>query len=219
MLFTIFTQRLPNLQQLKRQGLPLNYVSLQQLPQFCPTHTTLSKVHKTGLGSSAAMIASLTGAMLVYFELTSLPASFDSSDGTDHDHRLVLVHNLAQLSHCLAQGKVGSGFDVSAAVRGSQAYKRFSPSIIEPILSSYSHTNASQSDADVLIRTVEPSMGGEWDDEWQPFELPKGFRMMLADIDAGSSTPKLVNQVLDWRKTKPVEGAWIGCRVARRKTF
>jgi len=35
------------------------------------------------------------------------------------------MHNLAQYVHSLAQGKIGSGFDVSAAVYGSQVYKRF----------------------------------------------------------------------------------------------
>ena len=38
-----------------------------------------------------------------------------------------LVHNLAQYVHSKAQGKVGSGFDVSAAVYGSHVYNRFSP--------------------------------------------------------------------------------------------
>ncbi len=41
------------------------------------------------------------------------------------------LHNLAQAAHCAAQGKVGSGFDVGAAVFGSCSYRRFSPSILE----------------------------------------------------------------------------------------
>ena len=41
------------------------------------------------------------------------------------------VHNLAQLSHCCAQGKIGSGFDVAAAVYGTMQYVRFSPQVIE----------------------------------------------------------------------------------------
>lgn len=39
-----------------------------------------------------------------------------------------LIHNLAQYAHSLAQGKVGSGFDVSSAVHGSHEYVRFDPS-------------------------------------------------------------------------------------------
>lgn len=45
-----------------------------------------------------------------------------------------LVHNVAQFVHCFAQGKVGSGFDVSSAVWGSHRYKRFNPAILTPIM-------------------------------------------------------------------------------------
>lgn len=39
-----------------------------------------------------------------------------------------------------------------------------------------------------------------------PFNLPPGFDLVLADIDAGSHTPTLVSKVLNWKKTKPEEG-------------
>lgn len=45
-----------------------------------------------------------------------------------------LAHNLAQFVHCVAQGKVGSGFDVSAAVFGSHLYTRFDPSVIQDLM-------------------------------------------------------------------------------------
>lgn len=44
------------------------------------------------------------------------------------------IHNVAQFIHCFAQGKVGSGFDVSSAVWGSHLYKRFNPAILKPIM-------------------------------------------------------------------------------------
>ena len=53
-------------------------------------------------------------------------------DGDENSRRL--AHNLAQFVHCLAQGKVGSGFDVSAAAFGSQVYTRFDPKVIQPLL-------------------------------------------------------------------------------------
>jgi phosphomevalonate kinase len=31
---------------------------------------------------------------------------------------MTLLHNVAQIAHCAAQGKIGSGFDVSCAVCG-----------------------------------------------------------------------------------------------------
>ena len=39
-----------------------------------------------------------------------------------------------------------------------------------------------------------------------PFQLPPGFELLLADVDAGSHTPTLVGKVLAWRKNNPIEG-------------
>jgi len=50
-----------------------------------------------------------------------------------------LAHNAAQYIHCLAQGKVGSGFDVSSAIFGSHIYRRFDPSVIAPLMDKASH--------------------------------------------------------------------------------
>jgi phosphomevalonate kinase len=55
-------------------------------------------------------------------------------DEANHDRDRLLAHNVAQYIHCLAQGKVGSGFDVAAAVFGSQLYRRFSPAVIAPLM-------------------------------------------------------------------------------------
>lgn len=54
------------------------------------------------------------------------------SDDVGNGRRL--AHNLAQFVHCVAQGKVGSGFDVSAAVFGSHLYTRFDPSVIQDLM-------------------------------------------------------------------------------------
>lgn len=71
-------------------------------------------VAKTGLGSSAALVTSLLGALLQFFGVVRLEES------KAHDKDIRIVHNLAQLVHSHAQGKIGSGFDVSAAVFGKQ---------------------------------------------------------------------------------------------------
>ena len=107
-------------------GLPRTLKSLSSISPFCPTQVHLSDVHKTGLGSSAALITSLTACLLVH--LSVIPAA--SLDEDDNDDRR-LAHNLAQFVHCVAQGKVGSGFDVSAAVFGSHVYTRFNPAVIQ----------------------------------------------------------------------------------------
>jgi phosphomevalonate kinase len=54
-------------------------------------------------------------------------------DGPD-DTELRLIHNVAQYAHSKAQGKVGSGFDVSSAVFGSQIYYRFATKCLQELL-------------------------------------------------------------------------------------
>lgn len=78
------------------------------------------EVSKTGMGSSAALTTSLVGALLHALGVLDVGADV-------HHNSRRIVHNLAQLAHCIAQGKIGSGFDVSAAVYGSQIYNRFDP--------------------------------------------------------------------------------------------
>ena len=113
--------------QLKSRELPIGLDSLAQIPPFSPTGVALADVAKTGLGSSAALITSLVTALLVR---TGLIAS-DQLASASSRH---FAHNVAQFVHCLSQGKVGSGFDVSAAVFGSQLYTRFSPSVLQPLM-------------------------------------------------------------------------------------
>ena len=109
------------------QGQAPTLAQLDALEPFAEQHCTLGDVHKTGLGSSAAMTTSLTGGMLLHLGIV---------DGEREDHTLPLaslglIHNTAQLAHCAAQGKLGSGFDVSASVWGSQLYRRFHPKLIK----------------------------------------------------------------------------------------
>ena len=115
-------------------GLPPRLASLARLPPFAHTGGSLGTVHKTGLGSSAALVTSLVGALLVHLE--AVPAvAFTSDSGETGAHGRALAHNAAQLAHCAAQGKVGSGFDVSSAVFGSQLYTRFNPRVLDGLMS------------------------------------------------------------------------------------
>lgn len=47
---------------------------------------------------------------------------------------------------------------------------------------------------------------GKWDQEARPLRLPRGLRLMLADVDAGTDTPSFVGRVLAWRKANPEQG-------------
>ncbi|KLO19480.1 phosphomevalonate kinase [Schizopora paradoxa] len=164
--------------------------SLSKIPPFAHTGVKLSDVHKTGLGSSAALITSLVAALLLHFNAISV-ASLDDLLSSDRQ----LAHNAAQFIHCLAQGKVGSGFDVSAAIFGSQLYRRFEPSVIDGLMS------ATGGESGKLIDTLSPS-NKAWNYVVKPFQLPPCTRLMLADVDAGSDTPSLVGKVLKWRQAE-----------------
>jgi phosphomevalonate kinase len=135
--------------QLETLSLPLSLSSLEHLPPFSPTNDTLANVHKTGLGSSAALITSLCAALLLHLGAVS-PQAFSSASSVPSpsppslattsssklspSDELKLIHNIAQYTHCLAQGKVGSGFDVSSAVFGSQIYHKFSPDALKGLM-------------------------------------------------------------------------------------
>lgn len=172
---------------LASNGLPPVLSSLEMIPPFACTNDTLSNVHKTGLGSSAALITSVVAALFLHFELIS-PASLQTEGKS-------FVHNTAQYIHCLAQGKVGSGFDVSSAIYGSHVYRRFDPVVIQSILNEQKPK---------LLPVLSPS-NDRWNHSITPIHLPAGLRLMLADVDAGSDTPSLVGKVLKWRQERPEE--------------
>ncbi|WVQ86287.1 phosphomevalonate kinase [Cryptococcus sp. DSM 104549] len=188
-------------EQLAALSLPVNISSLPQLPPFAPLPRPIASTNKTGLGSSAALVTSLVASLLSHLSLVALPTSTPilgtSAPGkSDAD----TVHSLAQLAHCLAQGKVGSGFDVSSAVYGSHAYRRFSPSILTPLMdrpsTSIPLSTTPSPTHPALLPALAPTA---WDSSTTPFRLPSRLRLLLADVDAGTDTPSFVGKVLKWR--------------------
>jgi phosphomevalonate kinase len=116
--------------------------TLASLPRFSPitfnsandsSGLMLPEVAKTGLGSSAAMTSAVVGALLHYLQIVRLPCSDEKFSHDSGKEDLDLVHAISQAAHSLAQGKIGSGFDVSAAVFGSQRYVRFSPTLLSAV--------------------------------------------------------------------------------------
>ncbi|ORY62731.1 Phosphomevalonate kinase [Leucosporidium creatinivorum] len=193
---------------------------------FAPLGVEIKNVHKTGLGSSAAMVSSLTSALLLHWDSRSSlqadepeptvlsasqprPALFPKParlEVPDKD-TLSLIHNLAQYVHSLAQGKVGSGFDVSAAVYGSHVYRRFAVECLGNLLSTESNEKVT---GQSLLKTLSPPHNPLWTTNptsalVSPFGLPPGVILILADVDAGSNTPSMVGKVLAWKKAQPEE--------------
>lgn len=117
----------------------LNIVINGNVNFYSDTSSTIEKAKKTGLGSSAALVTGLVGGLLTHF-----------LNDMDVDH-LLLIHNTSQFVHCLVQGKIGSGFDVSCAVYGSQLYSRFSPQVIQEALDLASNNNLDGAKFSALI--------------------------------------------------------------------
>jgi len=160
--------------------------STKPLPRFNRLGVAISDAHKTGLGSSAALVTSLTACLLSSFSSKYLDLSVPHTQQT--------IHNLAQAAHCAAQGKVGSGFDIAAAVYGSCIYHRFSPSVLETVGEA-----GSEGFAERLAEVVNKA----WDLKVEPTRVPPGLRLIMGDVDCGSSTPGMVKKVLSWRKQTP----------------
>jgi len=160
------------------------YEDRVRLPKFNNLNKPISEVNKTGLGSSAALITALTGALLSLVGREAI-----ESPGGNR-----LVHNLAQAAHCAAQGKVGSGFDIAAAVYGSCIYRRFDPELLQPVL------------LDSIVYTAEfrerlrSVVDSDWEMQITPFTLPSGLRVVMGDVTGGTATPSMVRSVLNWKK-------------------
>ncbi|RAL14452.1 phosphomevalonate kinase [Aspergillus homomorphus CBS 101889] len=166
---------------------------LQSPGRFVNFGVPLHEAHKTGLGSSAALVTALVSALVIHRTLQpdDLGAARDK------------LHNLAQAAHCAAQGKVGSGFDVAAAIYGSCLYRRFSPSILESV--GDAATAGFEERLFAIVEDVDPAH--RWDTECLDFgmKLPRGMQMVLCDVECGSQTPGMVKKVLEWRKQNPQE--------------
>jgi phosphomevalonate kinase len=149
----------------------------------------ITEVAKTGLGSSAGLVTVLTTALLSYFQ---------SDFNLNSTLTMRRVHNLAQVAHCHAQGKVGSGFDVAAATFGSIVYKRF-----EPVLISALPEGKDLKYHDELVKLVDFT---NWKIRNDQVTLPKGVKLIMGDVKTGSNTPQLVSKVLKWRSEDPESG-------------
>ncbi|KAI4205423.1 MAG: hypothetical protein LQ350_000466 [Teloschistes chrysophthalmus] len=166
--------------------------------RFINFHVPITEAHKTGLGSSAALVTAFTAAVLAHY-LNKDQLDLDSDLGRRR------LHNIAQAAHCAAQGKVGSGFDVAAAVYGSCIYRRFSPSILEGL----GEIGSPQFSARIraVVDDSEPSNKWDMQIDKSNARIPQGLRLLMCDVDCGSETVGLVKKVLGWRKEKPEEAS------------
>jgi phosphomevalonate kinase len=183
-------------------------IRAKEVYKFTDFGVRLADAHKTGLGSSAALVTALTAALLVHYlpeETFYLPS----------DAAQTRLHNLAQAAHCAAQGKVGSGFDVASAVYGSCLYRRFSPSVLK------THGEPGSSGFAKRIQDlVEDDEKHIWDTEIfkDAVKVPKGIRMVMCDVDCGSQTPGMVKQMLAWREKESDEANMIWAQLDKKNS-
>ncbi|KAL7122746.1 hypothetical protein ACP275_01G063300 [Erythranthe tilingii] len=192
--------------QIEARGLPLTPESLASLPPFTSIAFNAEEsgeknckpeVAKTGLGSSAAMTTAVVAALLHYFGVVNLPSMANGHvQGNEGAEALDVVHIIAQTAHCIAQGKVGSGFDVSSAVYGSHRYIRFSPEVLSSAQGAVQGMLIEEVIGDVLKTN--------WDHERTNFSLPPLMTLLLGEPGTGgSSTPSMVGAVKMWQKADP----------------
>jgi len=175
--------------------------------RFFNFNVPLDQAHKTGLGSSAALVTALTTAVVAHYA----PHEVTSAQSPSEQARM---HNLAQAAHCAAQGKIGSGFDVAAATYGSCVYRRFSPSILEGLgeigLKDFCKRLKS------VIEDVDASR--KWDtsiDKIFAAGMPQNVRLVMCDVDCGSQTVGMVKKVLSWKREKPEEATLLWAKLQR----
>lgn len=188
------------------------------LPKFlpCPIDPSTGKVvvHKTGLGSSAALTTSLVGALVYNFQQQQDQKEEETAKSITTS---AIIHNLAQICHCFAQGKVGSGFDVSAACHGTHVYRRFPKCLLPDLLQQldnyennqhYPNKDADDYDEtkikDQYIRLYETIRNSAelvpWkEDMVEELNLPNDLQLMLADVQGGSESPSMAKKVLKWK--------------------
>lgn len=139
---------------------------------------------KVGFGSSAAVCVAIVGAILKQH-------GFDLEQKQAKD----LVFKIACTAHYLAQGKVGSSFDIAASTYGGVlVYKRFDP--------------------DWLVKEMGSgkSVAQVMDSEWPSFtaenlSLPKDFRLLVGFVGYSASTKELILK-LNTFKTEKKEHYW-----------
>ncbi|SCU78281.1 LAMI_0A04082g1_1 [Lachancea mirantina] len=158
-------------------------VKQNKFKEFCFHKKGIADVPKTGLGSSAGLVTVLTASLLSFFQ-----PSFNAQS----TQGLNLVHKIAQVAHCQAQGKVGSGFDVAAATFGSALYQRFEPALINDLPA------ADDPNYQLALKNLVNKV--EWGYRAEPVSLPKGLRIVMGDVNSGSETTKLVAKVNTWYK-------------------
>jgi len=161
--------------------LTLRYLELRGFAPKTFTLTTKSEISqvvlgdgssaKIGFGSSAASAVAIVAALLKYHGMTPSKE---------------IIYKLSALAHYLAQGKIGSGFDIAASTFGGVfVYTRFDP---EWLMHSYEELQLNE-----LIETTWPGFGVH------SLALPENFVLSVGWTQKSASTTELVKKVREFK--------------------
>ncbi len=162
---------------LSAAGVALDYISslgVDLVPFSLTTHSEISRSgsEKIGFGSSAAATVSSITALLAFH-------------GVEPEREK--VYKLSALSHYIAQGRVGSGFDIAASTFGGVfLYRRFDPGWLME--------RHGEVDLDELVAEKWPGF------EVMPLSLPPSFKLSVGWTGKGASTSEMVRKVREFKK-------------------
>ncbi|KAJ6251146.1 phosphomevalonate kinase [Anaeramoeba flamelloides] len=128
-----------------------------------------------------------------------------------------IVFRLSLFAHCLAQGKIGSGFDISSAVYGSHCFQRKTQTILEKLLDLYQSSEETEKSKKHFYKEIlnqllfnpclaenTKSMKSSQNLEDTHFDMPNELELIMANDGMFTKTTGMVRSVLKWKKTDPV---------------
>lgn len=144
--------------------------------------TKRKQVKKTGFGTSAAsVVATIAGIFKFYGKNIKTKISKEK------------IYKLATISHYLAQGKVGSGFDTAASTFGGLfVYKRFDPEWLKDQFEKGKNIKE-------IVNTKWPAF------YFKTIKQPKEFNLLVGWTQKSSSTSKMVKDLYEWKKENKAE--------------
>ncbi len=132
---------------------------------------------KPGFGSSAAAVVAISGAVL---KLHGIGIRSPKEKGR--------LFKIAIIAHYLAQGKIGSGFDVAASVFGGATY--------------YRRFGAEWLQKQIAERPIKKIVDSAWPGlEHRAIKLPKAMEVLVGFTGKSASTRDLVQRVSEYRKS------------------
>lgn len=134
------------------------------------------EIKKVGFGSSAAAVVATVGAILAFH-------GEDISQRKNKDK----IYKLSAAVHYLAQGKLGSAFDVAASTYGGVlVYQRFDP---KWLLEQFEGK-----------KSLQDIINSEWKAfKAEPLELPENLEFLVGWTKDSASTSAMVKQINSWR--------------------